>query len=127
MVNVNNTLTPALENYDGVVASKHTTRRLVNGISQLYRMLFGTAMHEDVKKLRDRFNYLAFVASAQSKAITLNCKQSAMLHQQMHDSQLHVLTASLNIWMKHKVCVFSVRLQLDFVSLRVYCKLSAAY
>ncbi len=128
VVNVSNTLTLAMENYDGVAASKHTKRGLADGIGQLSRTFLGTAMQECVEDLRDRYNYLTSVATAQNKAITLNCKHIARLDQQMHDivNYTNVLTASLSIWMRHKGFIFPIRPQSGFVSFRVYCKFSPA-
>ncbi len=58
------------------IASKHcpsfsdrTKRGLINGLGQLSRMLFGTAMDEDVEDLRERFNHLASLGANQNNAI----------------------------------------------------------
>ncbi len=55
-------------------------------------MLFGTVMNEDVKELRDKYNHLVSLASAQNKAITLNSRNIARLEQQMHDVASYTAT-----------------------------------
>ncbi len=71
---------------------------------------FETAVQEDVEELRNRYNYLASVGSAENKAITLSCKDIARLDQQMHDivSYTNVLTASLNILMRDTKIAYSL-------------------
>ncbi len=49
--------------------SHRQKRGFIDGIGHLSRMLFGTAMNEDVEELRDRYNHLALLASAHNKAI----------------------------------------------------------
>ncbi len=56
---LNETLNIALDNYADPSFSNSTKRDLINGLGQLSRMLFGTAMDEDVENLRGRYNHLA--------------------------------------------------------------------
>ena len=55
-------------------------------MGKLSRMLFGTAMNEDVEDLRENYNQLASIASSNNKAIHLNCKQIALLNQHVDDT-----------------------------------------
>ncbi len=48
---LNETLNIALDNYADPSFSNRTKRGLINGLGQLSRMLFGTAMDEDVQDL----------------------------------------------------------------------------
>ncbi len=66
------TLNIALDNYADPPFSDRTKRGLINGLGQLSRMLFGTAMDEDVEDLWKRFNHLASLAANQNKAINMN-------------------------------------------------------
>ena len=54
-------------------------------MGKLSRMLFGTAMNEDVEELKENYNQLAFIASSNNKAINLNYKQIARLNQHVDD------------------------------------------
>ncbi|RUM30632.1 MAG: hypothetical protein DSY32_02030, partial [Aquifex sp.] len=74
---LNDTINLALENYSGLDTANRTKRGLIDGIGQLSRLLFGTAMNEDVEKLRDRYNQLTSIASANNKAIHLTCRKIA--------------------------------------------------
>ncbi len=56
---LNETLNIALDNYADPSFSNSTKRGLINGLGQLSRLLFGTAMDEDVENLRERYNHLA--------------------------------------------------------------------
>ncbi len=56
---LNETLNIALDNYADPSFSNRTKRGLINGLEELSRMLFGTAMDGDVKDLRERYNHLA--------------------------------------------------------------------
>ncbi|MPC60773.1 hypothetical protein E2C01_054829 [Portunus trituberculatus] len=51
MCYVNDTITLALENYEGLSVTNRTKRELIDGIGKLSQMLFGTAMNEDVANL----------------------------------------------------------------------------
>ncbi len=59
---LNETLNIALDNYADPSFSNRTKRGLINGLGQLSRMLFGTAMDEDVEDLRERYNHLSSLA-----------------------------------------------------------------
>ncbi len=61
-----------LDNYADPSFTNRTKRGLINGLGQLTRMLFGTAMDEDVEDLRERYNHLASLAANQNKAIDMN-------------------------------------------------------
>ncbi len=95
---VNETPSLALDNYRNFPLAHRPKRGLFDGIGQLSRMLFGTAMNEDVEELRDRYNHLVSLASAQNKTIILNSSNIARLEQQMHDvaSYTATLRTSLN-------------------------------
>ncbi len=69
----------------------------IDGIGHLSRMLFGTAMNEDVVELKEQFNPLTF-ASAQTKLIHLNSQNIKRLELQVHDitSFTNILSPSLN-------------------------------
>ncbi len=73
-------------------------RGLVDGIGQLSRMLFGTAMNEDVEQLREQYNQITSVASTNNKAIHLNNRNIARLEQHTKDLEKHanLLKISLN-------------------------------
>ncbi len=45
---------------------------MINGLGQLSRMLFGTAMDGDMQDLWERYNRLASLAANQNKAINMN-------------------------------------------------------
>ncbi len=62
---LNETLNIALDDYAEPSFSNRTKRGLINGLEQLFRILFGTAMDEDVKDLRERYNHLASLAANQ--------------------------------------------------------------
>ncbi len=68
---LNETLNIALDNYADPSFSSLTKRGLINGLGQLSRMLFGTAMDADVQGLRERYNHLASLAANQNKAINM--------------------------------------------------------
>ncbi len=53
---LNDPLTFALENYNGITLVKRTKRGLINCIGQLFHMMFGTAMNEDLVELRKKLN-----------------------------------------------------------------------
>ncbi len=69
---LNETLNIAVDNYTDPSFSNRTKRGLINVPGQLSRMLFGTAMDEDVEDLRERHNHLASLAANQNKAINMN-------------------------------------------------------
>ncbi len=69
---LNETLNIAVDNYADPSFFNRTKRGLINGLGQLSRMLFGTAMDGDVQDLRERYNHLASLADNQNKAINMN-------------------------------------------------------
>ncbi len=69
---LNETLNIALDNYANPSFSNRTKRSLINGLGQLPRMLYETAMAEGVENLRERYNHLASLAVNQNKAINMN-------------------------------------------------------
>ncbi len=77
---LNDTLTLALGNYNGINLPNYTKRGLVDGTGQLPHMLFGTAMNEDVMELREKFNHLTSFASAENKLIYLSSETSKDLN-----------------------------------------------
>ncbi len=66
---LNETLNIALDNYADPSFSNRTKRGLINGLGQLSRMLYGTAMDEDVENFRERYNHLASLVAKENKAI----------------------------------------------------------
>ena len=75
----------ALEIYADLDVINRTKRGLINGVGELSRMLFGTAIDEDVEDLRKKYNELASIASSNNKVIHLNCKQIIRLNQYVDD------------------------------------------
>ncbi len=67
-------------------------------IGKLSRMLFGTAMNEDVEHLRERYNHLTSIASVNYRAIHINCRNIARLEKHVSDLGLYVnqLKSALN-------------------------------
>ncbi len=57
----------------------------MNVLGQLSRMLFGTAMDEDVHDLLERYNHLASLAANQNKAINMNSLQINRLEHAIQD------------------------------------------
>ena len=70
----------------------------MDGIGKLSRMLFGTAMNEDVEDLRDKFNQLASIAVTNNKAVNLNSRNLAKLEQHVNDlaEYMSLVTEQLN-------------------------------
>ncbi len=66
------TLNIAQDIYADPPFSIRTKRGLINGHGQLSRIVFGTAMDEDVEDLREKYNHLASLAVNQNKAINMN-------------------------------------------------------
>lgn len=98
---LNDTLTLALENYAALSFPNRTKRGLIDGIGQLSRMLFGTAMDEDVEELRDRYNRLASLAATQHKTIRMNSFHISRLEHAVQDiaSYSRTLGSSINeLW-----------------------------
>ncbi len=95
---MNETLTLALENYHGFPLLHHHKRGFFDGLGQFSRMLFVTAVNEDVEELRDRYNHLSLLESAHKKAILFNSKYFARPEQHVHDiaSYAEILPLSLN-------------------------------
>ena len=82
---LNESIQTALENYLLVNTTERVKRGLINGVGQISRWLFGTAMNEDVDKLKENFNKLSEMALEQNKVINLNCWNIAKLEQHVHD------------------------------------------
>ncbi len=95
---VNHSLNDVLDSYGGLTSSHRVKRGLINDLGQLSRMLFGTAMDEDVVELRQKFNSLIAYASSQSKVITLNSHHIQRIEQHLGDihSFTHRLVTSFN-------------------------------
>ena len=98
LIYINETITSAVEAYEGLGTPHRTKRGLIDGIGKLSRMLFGTAMNEDVEDLRDRYNQLLAVARANNKAINLNCRNIVRLEKQIRALAVFTnnLTTSIN-------------------------------
>ena len=82
---VNDSLTIALESYVGLDGPARSKRGLMNGLGELSRDLFGTAMEKDVVELRDRYNQLTTIANANNRAIRINCVRLAKLGQHVDE------------------------------------------
>lgn len=78
---INETLALALESYLGLDGPGRFKRGWVDGIGDLSREMFGTAMNRDVVALRERFNHLVQIASSNKRTINLTCKNLARLVQ----------------------------------------------
>lgn len=64
---------------------KHRSKRgLIDGLGQLSRTLFGTALDSDVQDLRNRYDTLATATVANSKTVHLNSKNIAKLNDNIH-------------------------------------------
>ncbi len=109
---VNETLTLALKNFADVHLSCRPKRGLIDGLSHLFRYLFGTAMDSDAQELREKYTYLISVAEAQNKAINLNCRHLACLELKLQDVANHANTLrnSLNTVLQslNSLCAFEV-------------------
>ena len=99
---VNETVGLALESYLAVDQTTRVKRGYVDGIGELSRTLFGTAMNKDVVALRHRYNYLAQIATANKRACSMNSKNLARLDQHVKDLGVYVniLQTSLNVVVK---------------------------
>lgn len=71
MEQVNITLTHVSEIYENLSFFNHTKRDLTDGLGQLSRMLYGTAMKEDIQ---NRYNNLTPFALGQQKIFYLSSK-----------------------------------------------------
>ncbi len=95
---LNDTISLASDTYIGLNAPSRAKRGLMDGIGKLSRMLFGTAMDEDVEQLRERYNHLTSISSANYRAIHINCRNIARLEKHVPDQGLYVnqLKSALN-------------------------------
>ncbi len=66
---VNKTLNLVLDNYHSFPLSYCYKRKLTDGLGQLSRFFFGTAMNEDMKEFRDRFVPLGLACFGHNKPI----------------------------------------------------------
>ncbi len=66
---VKETVQLALESYLGLEGPAREKRAWLEGLGEISRDLFGTAMQKDVDELRDRYNQLTTLASAHTKKI----------------------------------------------------------
>ncbi len=82
---MNETLTLALENVYGFPLSHRHKRGLFDGLGHLSRMLFGTAMNEDVEELKNRYKHLSLLPSGHNKSIHFNSKHTASPEKHVHD------------------------------------------
>lgn len=94
---LNATISLALENYYGLDESNRSKRGLIDGMGHLSRMLFGTAMNEDVEELREKYNLLSSTASTNNRVIGLNCRNIARLEMHVHDFVSHLESMRLFI------------------------------
>ncbi len=87
---LNETISLASDSYIGLNGPSHAKRGLIDGIGKLSRMLFGTAMDEDVEQLMERYNHLTSIASASYRAIHINCRNIARLEKHVSNLVLYV-------------------------------------
>ena len=91
------TITNTLENSEELYFINRAKRGLVDGLGQLSRMLFGTALDIDVKDLQECYNNLASVAMSNNKAVQLNYRNTTCLTHRMHKMLNYTnLLSSLN-------------------------------
>ena len=69
----------------------------MDGFGKLSRLLFGTAMNEDVVELRTQYQDLASMAAEHAKAINLNCRNIALLHEHVTDLGIYVRRLQYNL------------------------------
>ena len=95
---LNETLSMAAADYQTFPVAPRTKRGLFNGVGYLSRMIFGTAMQEDVDVLRDRYNHLLSLAERQNRAITLHSAHLALLDRRLLEiaSYTDTLRSALN-------------------------------
>ena len=94
---VNDTVALALETYIGLDGPAREKRGWIDGLGELSRDLFGTAMQKDVDELRDRYNQLLTLASSNNRAIEINCKRIAKLDRHVSDLGLYVNRLKLGL------------------------------
>ena len=56
----------------------------MDGIGQVGKMLFGTALDSDVQELQKRYNDLVTAAKSTNKVVELNCKNIDRLNHNVH-------------------------------------------
>lgn len=95
---LNDTITMALSSYNVEPSSNRSKRGLIDGLGELSRLVFGTAMDSDVEELRDQYTALHAIAVATDKEVRLNSRNIARLQQNLHDlsSYTNILSTSLN-------------------------------
>ncbi len=96
---VNDTVALALESYLGLKGLAHEKRAWLEGLGEISRDLFGTAMQKAVDELRDRYNQLTTLVSANNRAVQINCQRLAKLDRHVSDLGLYVnrLKQGLNV------------------------------
>ena len=87
---VNDSITLALEAYLGLDKHNRAKRGYLDGIGELSRDLFGTAMDSDVMELRAKYNELTYLAASNNRAVMINCKKLAKLDRHVNDLGLYV-------------------------------------
>ncbi len=66
---LNDTISLASDTHIDLNGPSRANRGLIDGTGKLSRMLFGTAMDEDVEHLRERYNHLISIASPNYRPI----------------------------------------------------------
>ncbi len=94
---VNDTLALALESYLGLEGPALEKRAWLEPIGELSNNIFGTAIQRDVDELRDRYNQLTALASADNREVQLNCQKLAKLDQHVSDLGLYVNRLKLGL------------------------------
>ncbi len=72
-------------------------RACFNGVGELSRPLFGTAMQRDIAELKERYNQLTALASVNNGAMQINCQRLAKLDRHVSDLRLYVSPLKLGL------------------------------
>ncbi len=94
---LNDTVALALESYLGLEGPAREKRAWLEDLGEISRDLFCTAMQKDVDELRDRYNQLTILTSANNRAIQINCQRLAKLDRHVSDLGLYVNRLKLRL------------------------------
>ncbi len=87
---MNDTVALALKSQLDLEGSVREKRAWLEGLGEISRDLFGTAMQKDVDELRDRYNQLSNLVSTNNRAILINCQRLAKLDRHVSDLGLYI-------------------------------------
>ena len=106
---INDTLSLALESYLGLDGVDRDKQGLVDGIGERSRELFGTSTVKQVVGLREKFNHLLGIASANNRNIRLNCQNLARLDKHVSNvaTYLTYLRTAFNELMKEEDTLYA--------------------